>query len=71
MIPAGGDGLTVAEKMEIARQRYGRAFIGEEKMIKRGPKSAWLLALERKQAKTKAKTERITTVVQIKRSTKK
>lgn len=71
MTSAVGAGLTVAEKMEIAKQRYGKPFIGEEKIVVRGPKSAWLLALERKQAKERVKMEKLSTVVQIKgRATK-
>lgn len=71
MIPAGGDGLTVAEKMEIARRRHGKPFKIEEDFIVRKPKSAWLLRLERQQERALAKIEKITTVVQIKRGAKK
>lgn len=67
MIPeAGGDGLTVAEKMEIARQRSTKPFILETKIPRKEPKSDFLLRLEKRQARERMEVERKRIVVQIK-----
>lgn len=67
MIPSGGDGLTVYEKMEIARQRHGKPFLLEQRVITRKePKSDFLIKLEKRQARERMEAERKQTVVQIK-----